>query len=745
MAKHHSRPLYYFSSPPGFSDFSSRQLSGGVTGSHRSPQGSKVSPSYLQRNPRVDSEESYRPNRRFSVTLPFAYFFDSHKNRGSSSGSDFESEENQCFHFGTTFPNGNSQCHSTESARSRLGSLNRFEGRLPSHTSTPSVQETAGFQVPRQDLRVQGLAFRPKRLSVGLFESSSYGNSSHSPAGHPDILLSGRLAAGRRVPVAPPVPPSSHSSVGPEFGVHRQSKEIGAYPSEDARLPRSLSRYLQVDRTSGGEQSGGSTIAHPGSYRVSGSSCSPVAESSRPFGQLRGSGSKLQASHAASSAALPLILFPPVGLSVETDSADSSNQGSVCSLGVSGLSSRREDFLLPPPPPQLPNSDLRCLPVRLGRNSPASPGFRHLVPGGVLGPYQLSRTQGSVSGPEVSRSFCRRSVSSDSFGQHNSRVLYQLPGRNSLPLSLPSGNRALGVVYSEGNPCFGRSHSGGGQLGSRLPFQREVSPIRMDSESFDFSEDLSSSCPLSGDRPVCVHPQFSTSQVLCPLQGYSCLEGGRTLLPVVRSSTVRLPTLLDPSHSSGEGRSGRSRHGSGGPLLASETMVPEIVISSGGTSQCSPAPEGPCLPTHVSSTSSETREFTSHTLAAFREKRKQAGLSARATEFSAEALRESTQASYDSKLECFFKWCNDIPCDPYSASLGQVANFLVFLFDKGLDISTGECPSGADSAGRSPRVVTGPHMGWELAGFAGSWASSPPGCEPPRRSWSVPSSRARLG
>ena len=56
--------------------------------------------------------------------------------------------------------------------RSRLGSLDRFEGRLPSRTGTPSVQETAGFQIPRQDLCVQGLAFRPKRLSVGLFEGS---------------------------------------------------------------------------------------------------------------------------------------------------------------------------------------------------------------------------------------------------------------------------------------------------------------------------------------------------------------------------------------------------------------------------------------------------------------------------------------------------------------------------------------------------------------------------------------------
>ena len=62
------------------SDFSSRHFPGGVMGSHRTPQGSKSSPSYLQRNPRVDlkkKKKCYRPNGRFSVTLPFSYFCDS--------------------------------------------------------------------------------------------------------------------------------------------------------------------------------------------------------------------------------------------------------------------------------------------------------------------------------------------------------------------------------------------------------------------------------------------------------------------------------------------------------------------------------------------------------------------------------------------------------------------------------------------------------------------------------------------
>ena len=188
------------------------------------------------------------------------------------------------------------------------------------------------------------------RLFVGLFESSSYGISSSSPAGHLLILFSGRLALRRRGPVAPSVTPSCHSLVDSDSRVYRLSKEVGAFPSVDARLPWSTSRFPQVICASGRAQSVGSSVAHPGTCRVSVSSCFPVAGSSRSFGQPLGFGSKLQASLAASSVALPSILkCSSVGLSFVVVSADSSNQGSVCSLGVSG--SVPHWVTLPPPSP----------------------------------------------------------------------------------------------------------------------------------------------------------------------------------------------------------------------------------------------------------------------------------------------------------------------------------------------------------------------------------------------------------
>ena len=86
-----------------------------------------------------------------------------------------------------------------------------------------------------------------------------------------------------------------------------------------------------------------------------------------------------------------------------------------------------------------------------------------------------------------------------------------------------------------------------------------------------------------------------TCQVLVPLPEIvlfsSTLEGGRTLLPVVKPShpSRSFPESWRRSHR-------KERTWFWGYILASETMVPEVIVSSGGTSQNSPSSEGPCFP-----------------------------------------------------------------------------------------------------------------------------------------------------
>ena len=288
--------------------------------------------------------------------------------------------------------------------------------------------------------------------------------------------------------------------------------------------------------------------------------------------------------------------------------------------------------LSPPPPPPLPCSDLRCLPVRLGRNSPASPGVRHLVPGGVLGPYQLSRTQGSVSGPEVLVIHVGQSLLVRSDNTTVVSYIYFQGGTHSLSLCL--------LAIELWDWCIQR---GIHLSAAHIPGEDNLVADFLSRGKFLPSEWTLNPLIFQKICQVLVpHPEIdlfaSTLNFQLPKYCARCRDPPAWKVDALSFRWSGLPTLLDFSHSSGEGRSGRSGLGSGGPLLASETLVPEVVVASGGTSQSSPSPEGPCLPTHVSSTSSETRESTSHTLAAFREKGKQAGLSARATDFSVEAL-----------------------------------------------------------------------------------------------------------
>ncbi|XP_071501562.1 uncharacterized protein [Diadema antillarum] len=66
----------------------------------------------------------------------------------------------------------------------------------------------------------------------------------------------------------------------------------------------------------------------------------------------------------------------------------------------------------------------------------------------------------------------------------------------------------------------------------------------------------------------------------------------------------------------------------------------------------------------------------------------EAGLSLRAADFTSQCLRVSTRTTYDSRLLHYTRWCREKEIDPSKASLGEIADFLIYLYDKKLSIST---------------------------------------------------------
>ena len=106
----------------------------------------------------------------------------------------------------------------------------------------------------------------------------------------------------------------------------------------------------------------------------------------------------------------------------------------------------------------------------------------------------------------------------------------------------------------------------------------------MDSESLSFSEDLSS-LPSSGDRLVRFGTDLPASQVLLEGPGLTSLGFRRDVVPLVRSTSLRVPSFQSAPLSTSVSSSGRSRPSSHSPSLASETLVSSPSFTTGGFSE----------------------------------------------------------------------------------------------------------------------------------------------------------------
>ena len=123
------------------------------------------------------------------------------------------------------------------------------------------------------------------------------------------------------------------------------------------------------------------------------------------------------------------------------------------------------------------------------------------------------------------------------------------------------------------------------------------------------------------------------------------------------------------------------------PFWLRRPWFPKLFSSCGSSEEASVS-LGFVHATSVSAVSSKNRNSASLSVAVLSLQSLQSRLYDRTAVFSAEAVRDSTRTTYDSIWECFFVWCARFSDYSSSASLGQIAVFLVYLFDKDLSVST---------------------------------------------------------
>ena len=247
------------------------------------------------------------------------------------------------------------------------------------------------------------------------------------------------------------------------------------------------------------------------------------------------------------------------------------------------LSCGSQEFLLqgktPPPPFLLVCQSRRMPPTRVGSFSSSLPRVGDLVASRGPPSHQLSRTSGGFSCPSEFRRSGLWSINSDSIRQLHGGFQHKPSGRNSLDVSLQSHVRPVGLVSGERYSPLSFSRPRGRQPTGGLPLQREVPAFRMDPEPIYLPEDLPI-VPTSGDRFVQISPDLPSFQILFVGSGPASVGYRHNIVPVVRPSSLRIPSVQPAPSSSSESGSRWNRPSSHSPALASETLVSSLAVSS---------------------------------------------------------------------------------------------------------------------------------------------------------------------
>ena len=160
-----------------------------------------------------------------------------------------ESQRVQSFHVNPTFQDGDSERYFSTAVSKRLGCVNRFERCFPPHSGSSAIQEVLGFPFHGHDFSVQGSAFRPLRLAMGLYKGSDYSCGPSPPSRTPSLFLSGRLAPSDGVQGALGASSSDDPAMDPGSGIPGELEEVFSGTAEaPQRLPSLMAKISRPSR-----------------------------------------------------------------------------------------------------------------------------------------------------------------------------------------------------------------------------------------------------------------------------------------------------------------------------------------------------------------------------------------------------------------------------------------------------------------------------------------------------------------
>ena len=301
--------------------------------------------------------------------------------------------------------------------------------------------------------------------------------------------------------------------------------------------------------------------------------------------------------------------------------------------------------------------------------------------------YKLSGDESSLFDTATFHTSSEEQMCFDTKRQHKHSSVHKPTRGNSVSKSVLFDMATLATCPAEQCDVEGRTYNGENEYSGRS-FESSQDPSnRMDtkqgSSGANFSEMGGS---FSG--PVCFESEQTNSSFLYLVPSSECTSDGCSFN--IMGEHLCLCLSSDLSHTEGPKlyEAVQVSNNTNSTAVAQEVLVStnsRIVDST--SSQVASIRES-IEATQDSDLPSKSRNVKSECMASINRNFETEGFSKSARDLLVASWRSGTQRDYAAKFEKFSGWCASKQIDPYSATLNQVADFLAYLFESGLQYRT---------------------------------------------------------
>ena len=332
-----------------------------------------------------------------------------------------------------------------------------------------------------------------------------------------------------------------------------------------------------------------------------------------------------------------------------------------------------------------------CIQDRMGSPLEEHPSLGHLVP--IIGqaPHQSPGAVGHSHRSTASLQASQQPVRLGEMRQHVCGDVSQQDGLSAEPSPVPADGPFPALVqlpldlHSSSPPSGSGQHLGGRTVEERNSHQGSnkdpwlVSGLAPKQDSVTLPVQQIGMIP---DRSLCRQHKQSTANLLQLGEGPDGLRTRCDVDQLEHGTRVCLPS--NRPHPSGPGETLQVQElppDSHSPQMAPPDVVHKI-SDNGSRRSNSPSPSEGSHPDSRgnSPTMSDSQDSEPDSMATFVRSYTQAGLSKEAAAIAGEARQSSTRCTYNTSIRKYYRWCKRHKVAPHSASVGEVCEFLTWVF-----------------------------------------------------------------